>query len=200
MKTYRSEIFRGLNILLVVFSIISFMGLHSSIKMEQEIKREKEEVTFVSQSILPSTPRVVKVAKAKVKPKKIVTQVVNTMDTSSYPVLATYSGNISHYGPDCVGCSGITASGYNISNGNMYYKDKTYGTVKIVAADRKIPFGTIIRIKSGDKTQLAIVLDRGGAIGFNGQFLFDMVCQSEAESYQLGVMRNVTVDVLRYGY
>lgn len=202
MKTYRSGFIRGLNILLVVFVLVSYFELRNNIKLEQEKKAQEGAVTYVSETILPTTPRIVKVkvAKATVAPKKTTVSVVNTMDTSTHTVLATYTGNISHYASDCTGCSGITASGFDLRSGAIYYQDKTYGTVKIVAGDKQFPFGTIIRITSGNTTQLAIVLDRGGAIGFHGKYLFDMVCQSEAQSYKLGVMRNVTVDVLRYGY
>ena len=72
-------------------------------------------------------------------------------------------GALSAYGPDCVGCSGYLASGFNALGGNIYYNDSTYGSVRIVAGDRSYPFGTIINIKGtrlGDVK--AIVLDRGG--------------------------------------
>jgi len=49
------------------------------------------------------------------------------------------------------------------------------------------------------KSTLAIVLDRGG-IGFGKRFLFDLLCESEAQSYQLGVVYNATVEVLRNGF
>ena len=118
-------------------------------------------------------------------------------------VLATYNGIITAYGPDCVGCtSGRTASGYKVSNGNIYYHDKKYGKVRIVAADKSLPFGTIIRIKNLSvfkEPVLAIVLDRGGAIGFKKKVYFDLLYKSEKETLSFG-KRKATFEILRRGY
>lgn len=117
------------------------------------------------------------------------------------PVLATYNGIITAYGPDCKGCSGITASGYNVRN-NIYYNDKEYGKVRILAADRSLPFGTIVRIKNlnvFDEVVTAIVLDRGGAIGFNKKSNFDLLYHSEKETNFFG-SRRATFEILRKGY
>ena len=119
------------------------------------------------------------------------------------PVIATYYGIITAYGPDCVGCtSGKTASGYNVLNGNIYYNDKKYGKVRIVAADKTLPFGTIVRIKNLSifkEPILAIVLDRGGAIGFNKNVYFDLLYNSEKETLSFG-KRKATFEILRRGY
>ncbi len=115
-------------------------------------------------------------------------------------VLATYHGNITGYGPDCKGCSGITASGYNVKN-NIYYQDKEYGKIRIVAADRSLPFGSIIKItnlKNKDDI-LAIVLDRGGAIGFKKSVYFDLLYKSEKDTNSFGKQK-ATFKLLRKGY
>ncbi len=117
-------------------------------------------------------------------------------------VFATYYGPMTGYGPDCLGCSGITASGYNVLNGNIYYYDKDYGKVRIVAADKTLPFGTIIRIKDLNIYQddvMAIVLDRGSAIGFNKKSYFDLLYKSEKDTNFFG-KRYATFEVLRLGY
>ncbi len=117
------------------------------------------------------------------------------------PVLQTYNGPITGYGPDCYGCSGITASGYNVSK-TIYYHDKEYGKVRILAADKTLPFGTIIRIKDlniFDEPVLAIVLDRGSAIGFNKKSYFDLLYKSEKDTNFFG-KRYATFEVLRRGY
>ena len=118
-------------------------------------------------------------------------------------VLATYNGIITAYGPDCIGCtSGRTASGYKVSNGNIYYHDKKYGKVRIVAADKSLPFGTIVRIKNLSVFKepiLAIVLDRGGAIGFRKKVYFDLLYKSEKETIPFG-RRKATFEILRRGY
>ena len=118
-------------------------------------------------------------------------------------VIATYHGPITAYGPDCIGCTtGHTASGYNVLNGNIYYNDKEYGKVRIVAADKSLPFGSIIRIKDlaiFDEDILAIVLDRGSAIGFNRKVYFDLLYQSEKDTEFFG-KREATFELLRRGY
>ena len=113
-------------------------------------------------------------------------------------VIKTYNGSITAYGPDCKGCIGITASGYNVKK-TIYYNDKEYGKVRILAADRKLPFGTIVRIKGLKKPITAIVLDRGSAIGFNKKAYFDLLYPSEKESNNFG-RQKATFEILRMGY
>lgn len=116
-------------------------------------------------------------------------------------VLETQIGKMSGYGPDCYGCSGYLASGKYVGDGTIYYDDATYGKVRIVAGDSKYEFGTIIRVQNSRiGSFLAIVLDRGGAIGFGKQFLFDLLYSSEQAALVDEVSYNVTFEVLRYGY
>lgn len=195
MKIYRKYVFRVLNILCVMLTIVSFMNLRKSIQVERENQNKKGYEVFVSSVVLPSTPRIIKMPKATVKKRKV----IQNVDTSTREVFATYTGNISHYASDCRGCTGYTASGYNIQN-NIYYQDKEFGTVRIVAGDASIPFGSIVRIQTtSGQTILAIVLDRGG-IGFGRKYLFDLLCESEKEAYQLGVLQNASIEVLRTGF
>ena len=115
-------------------------------------------------------------------------------------VLETQVGTMSAYGPDCAGCSGYLASGFN-ANSSIVYQDKTYGAVRIVAGDRKYPIGTIIRV-SGSKlgTFNAIVFDRGGDIGIGRRFMFDLLFHNESEANGFGTSYNVKFEILRYGY
>ena len=108
-----------------------------------------------------------------------------------------YFGNMSGYGPDCYGCSGYLAYGLYVGNGEIYYTDLEYGKVRIVAGDRSIPFGTIIVINNDI---LAIVLDRGGAIGFNKRFMFDLLYSSEEIANNNGILIDTSFEVLRYGF
>ena len=106
------------------------------------------------------------------------------------------------YGPDCVGCIGITSSGYNVLNGNIFYKDKTFGNIRILAADKTLPFGTIVRIKGLKKYPngvIAIVLDRGSAIGFNKRSYFDLLYESEKDTLTFGC-QYAQFDILRLGF
>ena len=103
---------------------------------------------------------------------------------------------LTHYGPDCAGCGGTTASGYNVRN-TIYYNDSTYGQVRIVAMSKNYPLYSIIRLNNYKKgTITAIVLDRGGAITGNK---IDLLVSSESEASNLGIQRNVEVEVLRWG-
>lgn len=125
-----------------------------------------------------------------------------TGSNKDIPVIKTYKGPMTAYGPDCIGCNGITASGYNVLKGNIFYKDKTFGNIRIVAADRSLPFGTIVRIKGLKKYPdgvIAIVLDRGGAIGFSKKSYFDLLYESERDTLTFGC-QYATFDILRLGY
>ena len=119
-------------------------------------------------------------------------------------ILETYQGVLSGYGPDCLGCtSNKTASGYYIGEGNIYFNDPTYGTVRIVSGDSKYPFGSIVRISNttiSTEPILAIVLDRGGSIGIDKKIQFDLLFATERDASPLGLNYNVTFEILRLGY
>lgn len=120
-------------------------------------------------------------------------------------VLETYVGKMTAYGPDCYGCtSGRTASGQYVMDGNIYYNDPTFGNIRIVAADKTIPFGSIIRISGLNifpEPILAIVLDRGGMIGFaeGKHSYFDLLYKSEKDAASFG-RPTATFELLRRGY
>ncbi len=89
----------------------------------------------------------------------------------------TFSGRLTTYGGDCTGCGGGSSSGVKLSavtgvnNTNspfLTYKGQKY---YCLAADRSIPFGTVIKITNHrlnlPGTIYGIVVDRGGAIKGN---------------------------------
>ncbi len=158
---------------------------------------EKVETPIVEKEEVVETPKI-EVSEPTPAPVEEAPPVVQeTQPVSSG--LEVQTGAISSYGPDCVGCSGTLASGFYAGNGNIYYQDSTYGSVRIVAGDRSYPFGTIVQVSGtplGDFN--AIVLDRGGGIGFGKRFLFDLLFPSEAEGF--GSYWNITFTILRYGY
>ena len=121
-------------------------------------------------------------------------------DFSDKVVIETFTGNLTGYGPDCVGCSGKTSTGYDLTQ-NVYYEDCEFGSVRIVAADKYFPFYSIIRISGvpGMDSFLAIVLDRGGNVGFNKGTLFDLAFSTEKDPNILSLTRNVKFEVLRSG-
>ena len=135
--------------------------------------------------------------KEEVKEKEIIVSNNNAVET--------IIGNLVGYGPDCYGCTSMmTASGKYVGEGNIYYNDSTYGIVRIVAGDPSYPFGTIVKVSNVDfydhEPFYAIVLDRGGDIGKNKKFLFDLLFASESEAYKLGKDDDVKYEILRLGY
>lgn len=98
--------------------------------------------------------------------------------------------NTSHYTATCNGCSGITASGYDVRN--TIYSPEGY---RIVAADTSIlPLGTVIRITYGNGTSfLAKVMDRGGAIK---GYKLDVLVANVSEANRLGRV-STTVEIVR---
>ena len=117
--------------------------------------------------------------------------------------LETLYGKVTAFTPFCSdGCNGYVASGMYVGNGNIYYDDEEYGKVRIVAADKSYPFGTIVKIKNlwyFNEDVYAIVLDRGGAIGKNKRALFDLLFAIEENANNFGV-ENATCEILRLGY
>lgn len=114
-------------------------------------------------------------------------------------VLETHVGNLTGYGADCYGCSGITSSGFDLRE-TMYYEDPEYGTVRILAADPMFSFYSIFRINvPGMEPFIGIVLDRGGNVGYGKGTLFDLAYISENDPNLIGLTRNVTFELLRSG-
>lgn len=121
-------------------------------------------------------------------------------DFSDRTALETFTGSLTGYGPDCSGCGGKTSTGHDL-NSSIYYEDNEYGTVRIVAADRYFPFYSIVRISNVPNIDsfLAIVLDRGGNVGFNKGTLFDLAFATEKDPNILGKTNNVKFEILRSG-
>lgn len=116
-------------------------------------------------------------------------------------VLETIVGTMSGYGLDCKGCSGVVGARYDAKGNNLRYNDPVYGECRIVAGDKKYPYGTIVRVKNSKiGTFNAIVLDRGSDIGIGRRYMFDLLFWTEKESYDFGLSRNTTFEILRYGY
>lgn len=108
-------------------------------------------------------------------------------EKSSSTVVGNFTAT--YYGSDCVGCSGITAGGVNVSGGKTHHNG-----MRVIAADPSVlPIGTVVSVKGsalGDFT--GIVMDTGGAIKGN---IIDILVGSEAESSAYG-RSSVQVEVL----
>lgn len=122
-------------------------------------------------------------------------------DIDSFTSLETFAGyNLTGYGPDCYGCSGRTSTGHDL-NSSIYYEDADYGKIRIVAADKSIPFYSVMRISNvpGMDSFLAIVLDRGGNVGYGKGTFVDLAFETEKDPNILGLTKNVTFDIIRRG-
>ena len=97
----------------------------------------------------------------------------------------------SHYTARCDGCSGITATGIDVSR-TIYANG-----LRVIAVDpRVIPLGSIVRVEYADGTTFkAIAGDTGGSI--KGRRI-DILVASENEAYRLG-KQTVTVTILKNG-
>ena len=127
---------------------------------------------------------------------------INVASATYSDVLETLVGKLTAYGPDCPGCSGRVGWGQNVTGGNIYYNDANYGQLRIVAGDKKFPYGTVVRIKNSRAGSdiMAIVLDRGGSVGIGKATMFDLLFASGSEASRFGTSANCTFEILRYGF
>ena len=111
-----------------------------------------------------------------------------------------FTGTITGYGPDCVGCSGkLGCPPYqDVRNGNIYYEDKDYGKIRILASDPLIPCGSVIKVSNYfNKEFYGIVLDRGSAIK---GLTMDLLYESEIATKNIGRQYNITFEIERWGF
>ncbi len=141
---------------------------------------------------------------SKYKKEEVKTlQVKSFLDVVKYgksmPVV--FSGIMTGYGPDCVGCGGKTGCPprQDVRNGNIYFNDNEYGKIRIVATDSRIPCGTIVKIRKSNVASeiIAIALDRGGAIKDNKM---DLLVESEKYSSAKVGKQNVIYEIVRWGW
>lgn len=114
----------------------------------------------------------------------------------------SFTGQMTAYKPICEGCTGIVycPPRQNVTKGNIYFEDNTYGKIRILAADYAIPCGTIVKISNvtfSDDAIIGIVLDRGGAIKGN---IMDFLVSETDDTDVVGRQRNVNYEILRWGW
>ena len=124
-----------------------------------------------------------------------------------------YVGRLTGYGPDCAGCSKVgnvacfteSKTKHSLINDGIYYNDDEYGKVRIVAATKSFPCGTIIQVKNNNITPFyVVVLDRGGSMEYawsEGRVWMDLAYESEAVVLNDNLTgRNVEFNVQRWGW
>jgi len=114
----------------------------------------------------------------------------------------SFTGQMTAYNPICKGCTGkvYCPPRQDVTNGNIYFDDSTYGSIRILAADYAIPCGTIVKITNvtfTDEPIIGIVLDRGGLIKGN---IMDFLVTETDDMDIVGRQRNVKYEILRWGW
>lgn len=223
MKKICNYAFRIVCVYIMVLTLFSLASANVTIEKESSLVQNSNITKQLNSKLIANgvveqeeIKEELEIPQAKVEEKEVVIQeqpvtqqkpasapsYIAPIDTTSFPVLSTNVGTVSHYGHDCYGCtSGKTASGYYIGDGRIYYNDPVFGSVRIVAAGSEYPLGSILRLTNiGDAPMLVIVLDRGGAIGSDKGRILDLLTESNAAAYQQGLKYNVKVEALRLGY
>ncbi|MGE7840618.1 3D domain-containing protein [Lysinibacillus sp. NPDC093712] len=170
---------------------INFIHTESERLKEEERKRLEE---LERQRLRLEQIRLAKIEEAnklteqkRLEEQKRKQQVVSRGDTGITGDWISF--NASYYTAFCSeGCTGITATGYDVSN-TIYYNG-----LRIIATDpRIIKLGTIVEVKTPYETFKAISLDTGGAIKSNK---IDVLVSSTEEAYRLG-RHNVKIRILK---
>lgn len=184
-----------------------------------EIKKEKVENkkqnSIQTQQISNTDDKSLEITeKQLVKSEKKQKKEENQIVTEEKPnMLDQFTGKLTGYGPDCVGCSGKgnlacktrEKATYNLYKDGIYYTDKEYGKLRILsAATSKFKCGTVISIDNGNQTFMGIVLDTGGDMiraWKNEKVWMDLAYESASKVSSDGLTgTNVNFSVLRYGW
>ena len=231
MKKTRLRIIRGLLITLIITGIFS-SGLPIS---EKEVKvknlnRTKKGVAFTKaieyetvttyNSNLPKGTVVTKEeghnGLAYVNENEENLQIIESPKNAEIEIGTKeeeiYTGRLTGYGADCIGCSGNLScntregNSHNLYTDGEYYTDSEYGTVRILAAAlEKFPCGTIIEVQNENLgTFKAIVLDTGGAMRnawARGVVHMDLAYKTESDpAIHLATSNNASFNIQRWGY
>lgn len=137
-----------------------------------------------------------------------------TISTQNNSSLAEYTGRLTGYGPDCVGCSKVgnvacrtrERKAHSLIKDGIYYNDKQYGKVRILAAaTSKFKCGTIVVVtKPGMQPFTGIVLDTGGSMRqawAKGNVWMDLAYSSNAMAGSDKLTgKNIKFSVQRWGW
>lgn len=125
-----------------------------------------------------------------------------------------YTGRLTGYGPDCIGCSKLgnvacsTREGTNHSliTDGIKYNDQDFGNVRILAADRRLfPCGTIITVSNTKiGTFKGVVLDTGSEMRKyydQGKILLDLAYSSgKDKAVEITTTNDAKYEVERWGW
>lgn len=156
-----------------------------------ESPTESSQMIPPADDVAPLAPPPKPIQQAVVKAEaKAVAKTVNKPVAKPKEKKRTLTVSATFYTAKCKGCSGYTASGYDVR------KTVYYGKYRIIALDKSIPLGTIVNVKlANGNTFDAIVLDRGGKIT-RGKA--DILVASYDEAIRLG-RQKATITILKLG-
>lgn len=173
-------------------------------KPTKEIKQEKKIIK----------KEVKKTVKKEATPNKVVTKEEPKTVPKQAQVIETFTGRLTGYGPDCAGCSGLgnlacktrEKKVFSLKNDGIYYTDKDFGKVRILAAaTTKFKCGTIITVtKPGQTPFTAVVLDTGGSMRqawSKGEVWMDLAYSANAMAGSDNLTgKNIKFEIKRYGW
>lgn len=148
----------------------------AKIKAEAKAKTERK-----------AKEKAIATAKAEVK-----VEAKKRVETSTHVGSGSWESYVlTHYTATCRGCSGFTRTEIDVRNTTEYHG------YKVLSVDqRRIPLGSIVEIKDGDRTYKAIAIDTGGAIKGNK---LDLLVGSNKEAVRLG-KKNIKLRIVRRGW
>lgn len=187
-------------ILMSIFSIFGFMCISLGFGIMYALEIDETNINVVNDSKNLLTYSDLKSGQSELLEKQLKPVFYNSMAdavfySKSYPT--SFKAKLVHYGPDCASCGGhLGCNGQNAKNGNIYYNDKEYGKIRIVAASSLLPCGSILRINlDAYDNMYVIVLDRGV-----DSSMIDLLKESQKSKSPVRTVNNVVFDIVRYGY
>lgn len=127
------------------------------------------------------------------------------IETGTVTTGRIFTGKLTSYGADCIGCGTRTAAGLYVTTNGVKNEGKVTlsfngGEYYVLAADREFPFGTIVKISNHSYTLpdpfYGIVLDRGGAV--KGTHM-DLFSGSQKAPFFSGHGSTVTYEIIQMG-
>ncbi len=199
---------------LILFSILNIVARFSLIMLinlsDVVIPQMALEIDTVSAEAAKKVDYAQRTIIIDIPKKDVVLDNVASTTTSFDTIFAngnpgSFTGRLTSYHPYCNGCSSVgnvachTKDGgkHSLIHNGQEYSDSIYGSVRIVAADRAVPCGSILRINSTvfGNPVIAVVLDRGGGVKND---LFDIAFSEQGQGF--GMSYGVQYDILRWGW
>lgn len=187
-------------ILMSILSIFGFMFISVGIGIMYALETDETNINVINDSKNLLTYSDLKSGQSELLEKQLKPVFYNSMAdavfySKSYPT--SFKAKLVHYGPDCASCGGrLGCNGQNAKNGNIYYNDKEFGKIRIVATSTLLPCGSILKINlDAYDNMYVIVLDRGV-----DSSMIDLLKESQRSKSPVRTVNNVVFDIVRYGY